>query len=156
MNAPIPQKIYDYLKNSGYDVQPILGDMVIFHEGNEHIIYIQVRENKKTYIPITLSFNTLEPEMSNDVSSQVIRDIPTVGTGDKEINTPDTPLTSETSTVDILTTDNHLEQVTYQVPENKIVEAIETNADTIFDENITELLEKTRRTRTKIRSLMNT
>jgi hypothetical protein len=55
MNPKIPENIIRHLQKTGYDIKPELGDTVITHGDNQHIIYIQMRDGKKTYIPITLT-----------------------------------------------------------------------------------------------------
>lgn len=146
MNPKVPQKIIEHLKSIGYDVRTELGDNVITQGDGQHLIYIQVRDGKKTYIPITLTVSA--PEPGPILVPELIPEPEAV---------PVSPLLvmDEISYPEILST-----EPIKNIPEPSLTTAIEPEPVTVptpqpvWDENITELLAKIQSTKETLRTLI--
>jgi hypothetical protein len=51
----LPTYIQQSLQDLGYELRSDLGDRVISQSDQNHFIYIQVRDGRRTYIPVTIT-----------------------------------------------------------------------------------------------------
>ena len=97
--STIPQHILQSLIDLGYDFRPELGDRIINQSDQDHCIYIQVRESRRTYIPITITHPiAIEPikyQNDNDVFVDTLETQPET----KAVLTPADQHTLDTSQV---------------------------------------------------------
>lgn len=131
MNPKVPEMIIEHLRGAGYDIRTELGDSIIYQGDQSHLIYIQVRDSKKTYIPITLTapILTSEPEVEVETKSE-----------------------SQIRYLDELP---HLETPPIEPTEEKIIESLPVlTSAPVWDENVTELLVKIQTTKQTLRNLI--
>jgi hypothetical protein len=138
MNPHVPEYILTQLRSAGYDVHTELGDTVITQGSGPHAIYVQVRDGKKTYIPITIVPEQPEPEKEP------------VPTDDDISEIPDVLFESSTLSQPVIAP---LEDV----PANTFIPTTTTPSaqqETMWDENMTELLAKIQSTKETLRTLI--
>lgn len=104
MVNPIPNQLQQHLLGAGYEIRPELGDTVITQLDSQHFIFVQVRDGKKTYIPITITVPDPQTEIvsSIEVPQDVFTDI-----GNDSVMQVTTQTDINTQSLEVpLTTDN--------------------------------------------------